>query len=209
MAAWKQSVRISCAALCRIEHRDQYFLMINRNRQQKGLPILTPVGGAIEATNPAVFASMNAIREDNANNDLRLHMDFERLPEFREWFYARQDRELSPFRELHEELVLETGILPQLHEQDVVCKLRTTVEDTRLTNRSGQTGIRTEYFWEIFDVEVVSLDALMRLIRTTPEQGAAWLTQTQIVGHDSVKLSANQTIYNFFVAGDMLFREQK
>lgn len=188
MAEWKYPMRISCAALCRIEYHGKYFLMINRNRKEKGIPNLSPVGGDIEVTNKALFTAMGAILENTTKNDLRMQIDGGRLDEFRKWFLTRAERETSPFRELQEELVLESGILPKLMEADVTCELRTTIEDSGLTNRSGQTGLMTQYFWEIFDVEFQSLDILQRLLRVTPEQGGAWLTELQITSKGEVAL---------------------
>jgi len=107
-------IRVSCASLCRIEHEGWFLLLLNADRRRRGLYVLSPVGGALSITGYDRLASFAAIFETPQNDDLRLTLPRAKLPDFREWFYSGQGRERSPFRELREELVDETKLLPTL-----------------------------------------------------------------------------------------------
>ena len=173
-------IRVSCASLCRIEHQGRYLLLLNSNRRGKGIYILSPIGGALVHYNPARLADFDAIPEDPASRDLRVSLPLAQLDAFRQWFAIGQERERSPFRELHEELVAESGLLPALTPDDVDWWLLWTVEEEALTQRQGQTGLLTHYFLEIYEVRFKTAAALGPLLAAPPDAGVAWVTAQQI-----------------------------
>ncbi|MFA4905264.1 MAG: hypothetical protein WC645_02040 [Candidatus Margulisiibacteriota bacterium] len=151
-----QDIRISAANLARIRVEDRNILILNRNRLKKGQRVLTPFGGAIEFELSArpFLAGLGAAFEKGA--DLRLVIPQERLPVFERWFYLRQEREVSPFRELMEELVEEEAILPQLSTDQVAAQFLWTAKPPQgLTDRAGSEGVLTQRYLEIFEVTLV------------------------------------------------------
>lgn len=182
-------IRVSCATLCRIAHPSLgYFLLVNRNRQQKGLYILSPIGGALEYEDESILARFNAHPEEPAAQELRLMMPVGQLPAFREWFYSGQGREASPFRELREELVYESKLLPELRAEDVRFTRLWTVERERMTDRRGHTGLLTHYFLEIYAVTFSREAVWGQLIAAPQAQGAMWLSEDQIAGEQPVTM---------------------
>lgn len=172
-------VRISCASLCRIQIEGQYLLLLNKNRRQKGIYQLSPVGGALEVDDWSALSEFTFEPEDPASRDLRLSLNVEQLDQFRQWFYARQDRETSPFRELYEELVQESGVLYSLSRDDVAIKYIHTVEDSKQTLRKGLTGQFTYYFFEIYAVSFRTVDVLLRLKSPPSSAGVVLLDEAQ------------------------------
>ena len=174
------TLRISCAALCRIEHGDRLLLLLNSNRRRKGIYVLGPVGGALDVYDLDPLAAWGARLEDPTRAELRLTLPEAALPDFRRWFYTGVGRERSPFRELQEELVTESGLLPGLTPDDVAIHLLWTHEREALTNRSGQTGLRTYYFLEVYEVRITAWSALAFLLEPPASSGAAWVTREQV-----------------------------
>lgn len=183
-------IRISGASQCRIYHPSRgYLLLLNNNRRQKGIYALSPIGGALELYDAAVLERFGAHLEKPGTMELRLTLPVAQLPDFRAWFYTGEGREHSPFRELEEELVHETGLLPRLMPEDISCQRLWTLERERLTERRGQTGLLTHYFLEIYDV-TFKRDAIMGpLIAAPPALGALWLTEAQIASQDPVTMT--------------------
>lgn len=173
-------IRVSCAALCRIEHVGRFFLLLNRNRRLKGLYVLSPVGGALDFTDFSAAAALGGVPENPLENELRLLLPQDALPAFRDWFYSGEGRERSPFRELHEELVDEARLLPPFAPTDAECTYLRTVEDQSHTERQGQTGLLTQYFLEIYDVRFKRDRLLGPLLAAPPESGALWLSGEEI-----------------------------
>ncbi|MCD4686916.1 MAG: hypothetical protein K8S97_13375 [Anaerolineae bacterium] len=182
-------IRISGASLCRIQHPTRgYFLLLNYNRRQKGVYVLSPIGGALEFYDEGLLARFGAHLEDPAHLELRLTLPKAQLPAFRAWFYTAEGREHSPFRELEEELVHEAQLLPRLAPEDVTCKRLWTLERERLTDRKGQTGLLTHYFLEIYDI-TFKRDAIMGpLIIAPAASGALWVTEAQLTSPDPVTM---------------------
>lgn len=173
-------IRVSCASLCRIEHEGWFLLLLNADRRQRGLYVLSPIGGALTITAYDRLASFAAILETPQNDDLRLTLPRGKLAPFREWFYSGQGRERSPFRELREELVDETGLLPSLAPEDVRWEHLWTTEEEAFTARGGQTGALTHYFLEVFGVGFTNDEVLGTLLAAPPESGARWVTRDHI-----------------------------
>ncbi len=167
-------IRISCAVLCRIAHEGRYLLLINENRRRRGVYILSPIGGALTISDPGPVLAMGALFEDPSSGDLRLTLPHGALDAFRVWFYRGEGREQTPFRELYEELVLESELLPVLTTTDVSWRRLWTSEQEGFTGRIGQTGVLTHYFLEIYDVTFTTSRALGPLLDLPPDSGARW-----------------------------------
>lgn len=175
-------VRVSCASLCRIQIDNQYLLMLNKNRRQKGVYQLSPIGGAIAVDDWSVLRNMefNFRPENPDNNDLRLFLASTQLDQFREWFLQRKQRETSPFREIYEELVEESQALFDLRKQDVGIRFWQFREDAKQTLRKGMTGEFTQYFFEIFEISFKAPDILLRLKSAPPSAGIVLLSEREI-----------------------------
>ncbi|MEM6283733.1 MAG: hypothetical protein AAF787_16195 [Chloroflexota bacterium] len=188
-----QTVRVSCGALCRIKDpaTGKYLLGINPNRSSKGIQVLMPIGGAIRYTMepPIPFTP-----ETPGSKDLRLMIKETMLPAFQNWFEARIERELNPFRELREELVDEYNVLPALYPQDVTMRYVSLDIARRFTDRTGVTGMLTHSFQEIFDVTFTSKDLWHRLKNIPVGSSLCWTTAEQIRAHhytDNVTIQAD------------------
>lgn len=144
----QETIRVSCAALCRIEIDGKFLLEINKNRGD----VITPIGGALEFYENArpFLESLGA--EFQNGNDLRLIIPKTSLPAFREWFVRNEDRETDPLRELREELIDEHGVLPSWPEGELKMSYLRLVEIEEATTRVDQQGRLTHYFYEIFSV---------------------------------------------------------
>lgn len=199
-------IRVSCATLCRIEHHGRYFLLVNANRRAKGLYILSPIGGALALTDESRITAFGAVLDNPASRDLRLMLSRDRLPEFRAWFLRGEGRERTPYRELREELVEESKLLPKLDEHEITCRYLWTVEEESLTNRQGFTGLLTHYFLEIYDVRFMSSAALGPLLALPPESGAAWVTPDVIQARQKVSLCLDGEPREVMVNADILLR---
>jgi hypothetical protein len=196
-------IRISCASLCRIEHAGRFFLLLNANRRARGLYILSPIGGALTLCDRTILDTFDATPETPGSDDLRLSLPVERLDAFREWFYSGAGRERSPFRELHEELVSEAGLLPALAAEDITIRPLWTVEEEDFTTRRGQTGLLTHYFLEIYDI-ILGAAPLAYLLTPPPESGAAWVTEAQITARETIRLHIDGAPREVQVNGGLL-----
>jgi hypothetical protein len=199
-------IRVSCAALCRIEHTGKFLLLLNANRRQKGIYRLGPIGGALRVYDLDGLKRFDAALEEPSQEDLRLTMHHTALPAFHDWFTTGEGREQSPFRELREELVHESRLLPALVPEDVDCRYLWTFEEESFTDRRGQTGMLTHYFLEIYDVRFKTSAALGPLLVAPPESGAVWLTADQIEHQTMVRLEIDGEPREVRVRGDMLVR---
>lgn len=172
-------IRVSCASLCRFQVDDQYALILNQNRRSKGLYQLTPLGGALEIDDWDALGDLDITLEKLNSRDLRFFLNREDIPRFREWFYKREERETTPFRELREELVEESNALYELSPDDLSIRFVQIIEDTRQTERSGQTGYFTHYFFEIHDVRVTSNDVRLRMKNLPRSSGVVLVSEEE------------------------------
>lgn len=151
-------IRVSCAALSRIQYRDKRFLVIlNKNRLQSGRQILTPIGGSLWYYDLSTLLSLGVCFERENSKDLRLYIEESRLPEFAVWFEKREGREIDPFRELYEELVLEERLVRTLIKQNVNIQFAGPVTDRRYSTKDANDGRLTNYFFEVFYVTLSDL----------------------------------------------------
>ncbi|WP_028775438.1 hypothetical protein [Shimazuella kribbensis] len=109
-----RKIRISCAGFIILLDEDgRYCLLINKNQLNRhGKRILTPIGGLI-AVSPKGREFLRNIGAEGfeKGDDLRFQLPKIFCGRLKEWFSKRIDRELSPAREIEEELVEETEVL--------------------------------------------------------------------------------------------------
>lgn len=108
-----QPVRVTVAYLFRIEVNGKYVLI---KRHKKDNPGFQPVGGAykyLKEENRELFDKLgiepcNLVpRDDDTENDLRIIIKKRKnLINFLKWFESRKNRELDPYREFCEELIV-------------------------------------------------------------------------------------------------------
>jgi len=173
-------IRISCVGLCRIQDdKQRYLLGLNKNRLQKNTPIFMPLGGSFQYDPPALLDRWDA-HSEKQNQDLRFFAPLEQVDHIRDWFCDRAEREVTPFRELQEEIVDEYNIVSALTERDVEITFAKLVELERFTNRSGVTGLLTHYFIEVFDVTFTSPMLLKKLHQSAFTHHLYWITRDEI-----------------------------
>lgn len=200
------TTRISCGSLCRIESDGQFLLLLNRNRRQRGIYQLSPIGGAIEVENFDELSSFQYKLENPDKLDLRLLLASEEIDAFREWFYKRVGRETSPFREIYEELVEEEAVLPTLHPQDVRIRFRGIIEDVKATERKGATGMFTQYFLEIFTVDIASSDILLLLKSISPSTGVVWVNEAVAQKSEPIEMEFDGALRQVKLTTEYLFK---
>ncbi len=144
------TIRISCAALCRIEIGGRFLLETNKNRGN----VLTPIGGALEFREDARAFLESLGAEFQKGNDLRLVIPTSNLSAFSAWFLKKEGRETDPLRELREELIEEHGILPEWPGNEPEITFLRMVEIEEVTTRKDQAGMLTHYFYEIFSARL-------------------------------------------------------
>ncbi|GAB5552855.1 MAG: hypothetical protein Sapg2KO_24460 [Saprospiraceae bacterium] len=122
-------LRLSLAYIFKIECRGKYLLVKN-NRFKR--VTYQPVGGVYKYYHPEATDKLrcmsiitdNAIENDEkSEHDLRLKMSNRKhLRKFIKWFFDSIEREISPWREFHEELIA-SKILPSEHFKHIYHKL--------------------------------------------------------------------------------------
>jgi hypothetical protein len=147
----RETLRLSCAALARIEIDGKLLFILNKNSVNVGKPTFGPLGGALEFSEAArpFLENLQSIFEKG--NDLRITIPSENVQTYLDWFYTRENRESSSLREVFEELVLEEKIVKMQPEEldEIYVK---TVEEDKISNRKGQEGVKTKAVYEIFTV---------------------------------------------------------
>jgi hypothetical protein len=166
--------------MCRFHVDDKFLLILNRNRRKKDIYQLSPIGGAIAFYNSAIIDRFAMRLEKPDTNDLRFYTTTDHIDAFREWFYQRHEREIDPFREIYEELVEEETVLPDLQRADLDIQFIHILEDSKPTQRTGATGLFTQYFFELFDVHVTNPDLIQALQTLDPASGVALLDEATI-----------------------------
>ncbi len=145
--------RILVGAWNRITLDERLLVEISSSRHEAGKIECAPLGGALEFLDPArpFLESIGAEFEKPGTNELRLYLPVDNLPVFEEWYRSGQDRETSPFRELHEELVEESD-LPDFSRGEVTITHRRTIRESYQSSRLGVRTKKTERFGDFFDV---------------------------------------------------------
>jgi len=152
-------VRISSASFTRIRDAEgRYALLVNKSRAKKGETVLTPIGGALEATDDGLRELQELLEIENAafekGKDLRFKMSGAKANKYREWFLSRQNRELSPAREVGEELIDETGLLSLEDLEELQCEFCGYDTELQATARTGQEGQVTLRLLEIYEAKL-------------------------------------------------------
>jgi len=133
----KQFVRFSIATAVRI-YVDGKYLLIKGNRINQ----FQPVGGVLKRYSGAnrLMRDLGVLDDkmfpidEQSVDDLRVMVPFLSISRFLEWYVSEQDRETSPWREFHEEL-LKSGILPrEKFEYIDYERIRTHVEGIRFSS---------------------------------------------------------------------------
>jgi hypothetical protein len=201
----ESQIRVSCGSMCRILIDGKYLLILNQNRRKKGQYQLSPIGGAIAIDSWDCLASMSTQAETANSNDLRFYIDSSQIDEFRSWFYARQNRETDPFREIYEELVLESQALFDLSRRDVSMRFDRIVEDQKQTDRKGLTGQFTHYFFDIFDVSFRPTDIKLRLRTAPSEAGVVLVDQAIAKAGGSLEMEFDREVRHVTLVTKYLF----
>ena len=180
--ATQRTIRVSCSSICSIRVRNGYLLTLNRNRLRKGERVLSPVGGALEWTDPGIVHRFGAMPESAASKDLRLFLPVDRLACFGDWFRSREGRELTPFREVEEELVREMRLLEGFDPADCDARFTRVADFERATDRTGLENVMTHYFFEVWRLDFTP-QILGRLAARSedPDRVVAIASETEIL----------------------------
>lgn len=173
-------IRISCGGLCRIVNAyGDWLLGINLNNLRNGDRVLKPIGGALRYYPHNLLARWQAEPETVGEQELRFYMDEAYLPDFKRWFQSAQEREVTPLRELSEELVDEYRVLPPFTSADIRWRYLHTVERVRHTERNGAAGHTTLNLHDIYEVRFTRPDLLDRLYMPLAD-ALYWVTPKMI-----------------------------
>ena len=167
-------VRVSSASFTRIKDLEgRHALLVNKNRAKEGIIVLTPIGGAIEATPAGKEKLKNLLDIDDSafeqGHDLRFVMSGSRANEYREWFLSGEQRESDPSREVFEELIDEAELLTREELEGLQCARAGYATELAETNRTGQEGQITLRLLEVFDAELKpeTLEKLLQLSKNS------------------------------------------
>mgnify|MGYP003594975147 CR=1 FL=1 len=179
-----EKIRISVAIMVLIEDIEwKIALLINKNRAENGESVLTPIWWAIECTEEwkQELISLLGITEDafEKGNDLRLSIPLDKIDAFRDWLSTRSNREISPKRELHEELIDEEVLLCEQDLENTQFEQIWYYQEVAKTNRKWNEWAKTLRIAEVFRVKLnkVALEKLSNVTQikfVTKEEVLAW-----------------------------------
>jgi hypothetical protein len=188
-------IRISAANLVRITLEDKLLIGLNKKRYEVGKKIYTPFGGALQFHESARMFLEGLGAAFEKNNDLRIRIAHEKLPEFTKWFYQQKQRETSPYRELREELVEEENALPDLPEKAISLEYLSTVTEKAVTDRPGQAGKFTQRFFEIYRATFTpDYEQHLRTSLTQPGTHLGLVTEREInegISDNGIEIASN------------------
>ncbi len=104
-------VRVSAASLVQIKVGDLYLVSLNKNSFKKGKLQVSPIGGAYDFNGPegkALYEKKGIVMspdDEKKPNEMRQSLLKDQVPLFLKLFNQGVGREISPLRELTEELV--------------------------------------------------------------------------------------------------------
>src|SRR3989339_1916856 len=91
------------------------------------------------------------------DTSLRLDLPLAKLADFQQWFLLRFQREVSPLRELKEELVEEFKLLDSLDAEQIIFRyLWTDLPPLRPSVYPGKEYLKTQFLFEVFDISFSS-----------------------------------------------------
>ena len=150
-----ERVRVCSAALIVTEIVNErgdteYLQVMSLKKFNAGIRQFGPLGGALEFHDESrdFLLSIGAKFEDG--NDLRMTLPVGNVDTYQEWFESRKGREISPVREITEELVTETGLLSNISEADLNLTFAGNLVSTRESTRPGAEILTTRYFHEVY-----------------------------------------------------------
>ena len=179
-------LRLSIAYLFRIESNGKYLLVKNERFKT---PTYQPVGGVYKYFNPdgkRVLEQMTIVTDNSIENDktsefdLRLKMRKRRhIWAFVLWFRTRKQREITPWREFHEEL-LATKILPKRAFPYIYFEL--SGQHLEAIHHDKYFKVDTLKYVDIYTPRFINeqqKDALSRL-SGNPTEEFVWVTEEEI-----------------------------
>lgn len=107
-------IRVSCSAPVRlVTSLGQFALLLNKRQLELGKRVLAPIGGVIEAHEGGMDYLRNYLgaTDFEKGNDLRFRLPRENAQDFVDWLIQQRNRELTPDREIIEELTDENKVL--------------------------------------------------------------------------------------------------
>jgi hypothetical protein len=160
-------IRLSCAGFVILrDENGRYCLLVNENQLKRhGKKVLSPIGGGIAADQRGLdyLRSIGAV-DFERDNDLRFKLPKRQLRKLKKWFVQRVDRELSPAREVEEELVDETKVLTKEDLEGMIVSFSGFAKHRgNSTHHSGANPIPTVRLAEIFTVTLseTAMDKLL------------------------------------------------
>lgn len=194
------NIRVSISYIYRIKIKNKYLLVINKRDRH-----LQPVGGVYKSLSDSVKELERlGVKADNlfetedgvAKRDLRLFLKGKELIPFLDWFDSQEDRELSPWREFHEELVV-TGILSVVNFPYVNYSYKGRVQTPIIELNVGGKG----YFqYDVYDL--VLSDRQQKELEALYDKGDGeqyrWVTEDQIqkLGYSDKNCSGSVDVIN-------------
>jgi len=176
-------IRISAAGLARIELDGKFLVSLNRKFLGAGRRVYTPFGGSLKFYRPARDFLRGLGDEFEKDRDIRLKIPEDKITYFEEWFFKRTGREISPYRELREELVDEEKIFKRMSRKVVDLKYAfTAVEVNTPTQRPGHEGEPTNRYLEIYNARFNQrYEQMIRTALIKPDTHLALITRQEII----------------------------
>jgi hypothetical protein len=176
-----RKIRVSAAYLFRIKIDDRY-LLIRGNR----FPQFQPVGGVYKVSpqGSAELSAMEVAGDDlipldpSSAGDLRVRVPGRNIARFFNWFYSRQGREDSPWREFQEELTA-SGILDPVKFPHVLHNyVRRDIDKIRYSPYADSLEILVADIYEL--VPNRDQEDELRRLATSGHPDVVWASAQQI-----------------------------
>ena len=150
--------RISSAALVLCEIDGKYLQIMSLTKfAATGKRKYSPLGGALEMNDEGRKTLEEMGAEFLEGDDLRIRLDEDQYPAYRDWFLTGEGREQGPVREIIEELTKEHPVFEELSEDDFTLESIGINERQKKVERPGFEGELTfsiqEFYVLTFDAE--------------------------------------------------------
>ena len=143
-----ERVRVCSAALIVTEIVNErgdteYLQVMSLKKFNAGIRQFGPLGGALEFHDESRDFFLCIGPKFEGGYDRRMTLPVGNVDTYQEWFESRKGREISPVREITEELVTETGLLSNISEADLNLTFAGNLVSTRESTRPGAEILTT------------------------------------------------------------------
>ena len=98
-------------------------------------------------------------------------------------------------------------MLDDIQRDSLMIEFTHILEDSKPTQRTGSTGLFTQYFFELFDVKVIDEGLCKQLEKFDPESGVVLLDKATIQAKRKLEQTFDGQIRETKLLTEYLFRE--